>query len=218
MKIRSSTARTFFIILLAVIMMTSLGGLFSMPYFDPQIKFQRDREKKISEVLCIPENSLPETGATIHLELYANGEPIVIPKGVGASYSCTYELSTTDASGTIFVAGDASKQKRFTLAHFFALWGMPVSQLQLGSNIVDADHILTMNVNGVPSRELESLVLEDGQHIRIEYTGITEDLQVQTEPASQEISQDIPPEILEQLKAQVEANPPTAQPDTNSNP
>lgn len=216
MKIKSNTARTFFIILLAIIMMTSLGGLFSVPYFDPQIKFQRDREAKISEISCIPQKDLPAAGGRVHLELYVNGEPILIPKGIGESYSCTYELSTADASGTILVAGDALAKKNFTLAHFFALWGMPFSESQLGSNIIDANHILAMSVNGNSSREFGSLLLRDGQNIRIDYTGLTEDASLSADSSVDPNS--IPPEILEKLKAQAKDKLPPAQPSTSPNP
>ena len=213
MQVKSNTARTFFIILLAVIMLTSLGGLFSMPYFDPQIKYEKERERQIAVLDCIPKEEFPTTGARVYLELYENGNALPIPKGIGVSTTCTYDLSTTNGSGTILAAGDALEKKQLTLGTFFALWGIPVSEIQLGNAVVDQNHILTMSVDGTPTRDFSSLKLKDGQHIRIEYTSITEDTSAATADSNTvTATSDIPPEVLEQLKAQMKNAPPSAEP------
>jgi hypothetical protein len=216
MKEKSTTTKFVFIIVLSLIMITSIGGLFTVPYFDPQIKYEKERARQIAVLDCIPKNEFPEGGSKIYLEMYENGNAIPVPKGIGASPTCTYDLSTINGSGTILAAGDSLEKKQLTLGTFFALWGIPVSEVQLGNAVVDQNHILTMSVDGTPTRDFGSLQLKDGQHIRIEYTSITEDVSADTSGSNTvTATSDIPPEVLEQLKEQMENAPPSAEPGEN---
>ncbi len=76
----------------------------------------------------------------VHLSLFANGEQIAVPAGVGfkdpveqngvvGDGICLYGLHTHDATGIIHV--EAGAPRDFTLGQFFDVWGRALSRAQV---------------------------------------------------------------------------------------
>jgi hypothetical protein len=74
-------------------------------------------------------------------------------------------LHTHDASGTIHVENASDP----TLGQFFAIWGVPLSEQQLGPNRATGSEGTRMWVDGEPSTALGNLVMEDGEEIVIAF-------------------------------------------------
>lgn len=63
-----------------------------------------------------------------HLTIFKNGEILAIPAQIGLQ-GCAYELHTHDRSGIIHIETAATKS--FNLGQFFAVWGQPLSPLNV---------------------------------------------------------------------------------------
>lgn len=103
------------------------------------------------------------------LEVFVNGEEIFVPANIGidpaAPASEMAGLHTHDSSGTIHnEAGTGS-----TLGQFFAVWGVPFSQNQLGPYRARGDKRVRMWVDGEPSPAYGELELADGQQIVVAF-------------------------------------------------
>lgn len=59
--------------------------------------------------------------------------------------------------------------RSYTLGDFFRTWGQPIGPNAVWNLQADANHRLTMSVNGQPSNAWGDLVLVDGMQIRIDY-------------------------------------------------
>lgn len=79
-------------------------------------------------------------------------------------------LHTHDTSGTIHV--EASVTRAFTLGEFFAVWGQPLGPQRTVDLVPDANHTLTMTVDGVASQAWGNLVLADNQQVEVHYDTI----------------------------------------------
>lgn len=82
-----------------------------------------------------------------HVALYANGQPLTVPYGIGigkpwqvqqstegpfvVAGSCFYWLHTHTGDGIIHI--ESPVQRTFTLGDFFAIWGQPLSSSQAAS-------------------------------------------------------------------------------------
>jgi hypothetical protein len=94
-----------------------------------------------------------------HLAVYVNGQPRVIPYGIGIEQpvpeqtsagpfvvqgDCFYWIHVHDLSGVIHI--ESPTQRTYTLGQFFDLWGQPLSTTQVGP----ATGQVTAFVNGAP--------------------------------------------------------------------
>ena len=102
-----------------------------------------------------------------HLEIIANGVKQTIPPNIGVTLACMHPLHTHDNIGTIHV--ESPEKRDFTLGDFFAVWGQSFSKDQVLDYKRDASHEIAMTVGGALSQDFENLILEDSQHIIIEY-------------------------------------------------
>ena len=68
-----------------------------------------------------------------HLAIYNRGVPVPVPQGIGVNESkgCLFALHTHSADGVLHV--ESPSQDQNTLGQFFAIWGQPLSQTQVGS-------------------------------------------------------------------------------------
>lgn len=97
------------------------------------------------------------TAATAHLAIYVNGEPRLVPAGIGVgtpkttvptddgplvSGPCYYWINTRTQDGLIHV--QAPQAGTYTLGQLFDLWGQPLSATQAGP----ASGAVTVLVNG----------------------------------------------------------------------
>ena len=94
-----------------------------------------------------------------HLAVYVNGQPGLIPYGIGikkpvaeqtsvgpfvAQGDCFYWIHVHDLSGVIHI--ESPTQRTYTLGQFFDLWGQPLSATRVGP----ASGPVTAFVNGSP--------------------------------------------------------------------
>jgi hypothetical protein len=104
----------------------------------------------------------------VHLELFAHNRVVIIPAGIGLRGSCSYPLRTRWPVGVIETQG------RFTLGHFFRLWGQPLSPTRLVGFRTTSDRPVRAYVAGkrwrgglgaIPLRRHAQIVLELGKYI-----------------------------------------------------
>jgi hypothetical protein len=104
-----------------------------------------------------------------HLQIYVNGEEVTVPSDIGVdpeqSPTAMAGLHTHDESGTIHNEAGSDA----TLGAFFAVWGVPFSEQELGPYEASRSKVVRMWVDGQPSEEFGDLLLEDGQEIVIAY-------------------------------------------------
>ena len=81
-----------------------------------------------------------------HLAIFAEGQAVTVPAGIGIRSNCIYWLHTHDTSGILHV--EAPSQRGFTLGQVFAIWGQPLSSTQLMNKTVDAQHQIKAYLNG----------------------------------------------------------------------
>ena len=101
----------------------------------------------------------------VHLELFARRRVVVIPPRVGLRGGCRYPLRTTTPTGVIELGHPG-----LTLADFFAVWRMPLSERRL----LAFRGPVTAYVGGerwrrppgeIPLYDRAQIVLETGGHV-----------------------------------------------------
>jgi hypothetical protein len=113
-----------------------------------------------------------------HLAVYVNGQPALIPYGIGikqpvaeqtsagpfvAQGDCFYWIHVHDLSGVIHI--ESPTQQTYTLGQFFDLWGQPLSATQVGP----ASGPVTAFVNGSPFQgDPRSIPLDAHQVIQLD--------------------------------------------------
>jgi hypothetical protein len=80
--------------------------------------------RAVGRMVCLPDAG-PRRGA--HLELFAAGRVVVVPRAIGVARGCSYPVRTRDRTGVVEVRGHA------TLGDLFAVWGAPLSRTRLAS-------------------------------------------------------------------------------------
>ncbi len=159
---------SFYPLLLVAIFVGFIGLMFYAVKSSPSAPSYEEMTSRELAQLC-----LPMEGQAMHihtnLKIIADKQTIPLPANIGidASRNCMTSLHTHDADGIIHV--EAPAVKYFTLGDFFAVWGKPLNENQMGDYKVDADHGLMLSVDGQPSTAFENLLLKDGQQIVINY-------------------------------------------------
>ena len=113
-------------------------------------------------------------GMHIHptLRIIVNGEVQEISANTGVSAGCMRPLHTHDATGRLHV--EFPRQRNFILGEFFKVWGKNFSSSQILDYVVDANHVISVTVNGEESTEYENLIFKDADRIEIKYESISE--------------------------------------------
>lgn len=133
---------------------------------------------------------LGNEGVALHvhprLQILVNGENITIPANVGipAGHACLEPVHTHDTSGTIHVESPDTTTL-YTLGQFFQIWSATYHTVTVDGSAhpvvfnstdilgfsADTSHKIVMLVNGSPSSEFGSLVLNslDMKTITIEF-------------------------------------------------
>jgi hypothetical protein len=85
-----------------------------------------------------------------HLVIFDHGKQVAIPKNVGqpAMRPCIYWLHTHTPDGIIHI--EAPKDRSFTLADFFLVWGQPLGKTIAGPARVDKGGSMKVWVDGKP--------------------------------------------------------------------
>lgn len=103
------------------------------------------------------------------LSLYAEGEPVGIPVGIGINPANPPEqmasLHTHESDGTIHMEG----MSEATLGQFFRIWGIPFSEREIGPYETDGERSILMWVDGEASKQFDALKLDDGQEVVVAY-------------------------------------------------
>jgi len=113
-------------------------------------------------------------GMHIHpnLRIIANGQVQKIPANTGVSAACMRPLHAHDSTGKLHI--EFPRHRNFTLGEFFKVWGKPFSDSQILDYVVDANHIISVTVNGEENTEYENFILKDTDRIEIKYESISE--------------------------------------------
>jgi hypothetical protein len=102
-----------------------------------------------------------------HLTILINGHSRVVPALIGFTPMGFLPMHTHDTSGIIHV--ESPTQRTFTLGDFFAVWGQPFNSRQILGKTVNANHKITMTVNGRLSKSFDNWVLHPHDDIVISY-------------------------------------------------
>jgi len=132
----------------------------------------------VSGVPCLADD-LPEHHIHVHLQIFLDGSPVVVPMGIGvgrpwgvepdgflATGSCFSWIHTHDTSGIVHIA--TPEQETFTFGQLFDVWGQPLrSGSALGYQGRSALLVNGQRVAGDPRHlplvNLDSIVLELGR-------------------------------------------------------
>jgi hypothetical protein len=96
-----------------------------------------------------------------HLDVFVNGERVIVPAGIGIGEGFLSPLHTHDASGVIHV--ESTTVRSFSLAEFFAVWGVRLTKTCLAG--LCGDGKLHFFVDGKPAADPNRIVLT--QHLEI---------------------------------------------------
>ena len=63
----------------------------------------------------------------VHLELFAHGRVVIVPRGIGVARGCSYDARTRTPTGVIEVRRGA----KLKLGDVFRIWGRPLGRFRL---------------------------------------------------------------------------------------
>ncbi|HEX9709928.1 MAG TPA: hypothetical protein VGB42_08200 [Candidatus Thermoplasmatota archaeon] len=122
------------------------------------------------------------------LLIYRDGVLRDVPGDIGIDPALTFDSSLSEcvSGGTAHGvnpvhthAGEANLlhiesrvDRTYSLGDFFRTWGQPIGPQATWDLRADANHRLTMTVDGQPSDAWGNLVLQEGMRVRIDYTTV----------------------------------------------
>jgi hypothetical protein len=132
--------------------------------------------KAVGSVQCNSGEQLA-THYHAHLTILAAGTPVTVPANIGITSTCFYWLHTHDDSGVIHIEAPADQKNRtFTLADFFQVWGQPLSSHQVATITLASDQKLIAYVDGkVYDGDPNSIPLKSHTQVVLEITPPTVD-------------------------------------------
>lgn len=152
----------------AIVVLIGAGLYVAAPFFDPYYGFNRDtciREEDV-QVHLHPWLAVVIDGSLQSIPPDAGHQPCLKPLHThdGAT---GYPGGETDPQYGRKIHVESPKQITFTLGDFFAVWGQTLTPNEVLGCGSSTGQVVSMTVNGQPSSAFGSLVLEDGQLIRI---------------------------------------------------
>ena len=63
----------------------------------------------------------------VHLELFAHGRVVIVPRGIGVARGCSYDARTRTPAGIV----EVRRGTRLTLGELFRIWGQPLGRFRL---------------------------------------------------------------------------------------
>jgi hypothetical protein len=120
-------------------------------------------------ILQLP--ALSQEGTVVHihqhLDVFVDGRHAVVPGGIGIDDSSFISpIHTHDPSGVIHV--ESPSKEHFTLAQFFAIWGVRFTTNALGGYRASSARPIRFYVDGKPlSSDARGLVLASHQEIAV---------------------------------------------------
>jgi len=100
-----------------------------------------------------------------HLDVFVDGRRVIVPAGIGIGDGFISPLHTHDASGVIHV--ESTTVRSFSLAEFFAVWGVRVTKTCLGDECGAGK--LHFFVDGKPAADPNRIVLTHHQEIAVAF-------------------------------------------------
>jgi len=105
-----------------------------------------------------------------HLIIIIDGEEQTLPSGLGLSGPTESPLHIHEADNIVHMEfTTAVKKEEIRLQRLFDLWNKEWTATSFMGFPLDGNHTLTMKVNGTPSTEYGSLLMQDKQEITLEY-------------------------------------------------
>jgi uncharacterized C2H2 Zn-finger protein len=106
-----------------------------------------------------------------HLDIYANGQPILVPAQIGIiPDKCFYWLHTHDETGVIHIESPVARF--LTLGQFFDIWNKKFNNNQVLDNVVNSNSPLSVYINGtkvVNGKSYRDIILTPHEEIAIVY-------------------------------------------------
>lgn len=81
-----------------------------------------------------------------HLDIFVNGQPVLVPANIGVGQRWISPIHTHDASQIIHI--ESPIVATFTLGQFFDVWGVKFTETAIGGYVADETRRLTVYVNG----------------------------------------------------------------------
>lgn len=111
------------------------------------------------------------TGGGMHiharLRIVIDGAERPLPADVGiVGPRCMRPLHTHDTSGTLHLEFPVTQEAR--LGQFFSIWEQPLSATQILDRAISESDTIRVTVNGTETKEMEQLLLHDGDAVAIE--------------------------------------------------
>jgi hypothetical protein len=133
----------------------SLGVQTGRAPWSPETRLLRSR----LDALALPGQS--DTAFHIHalLRVFVDGRPVPVPAGIGIDPGGRFiaPLHTHDAGGIVHL--EADRPYPFTLGQFFTVWGVRLTDHQLGGYTDRGDRRLRVFVNGQPIAQPMSYII-----------------------------------------------------------
>jgi hypothetical protein len=103
------------------------------------------------------------------LRVYVNGQQVQVPADIGIDPEGRFlaPLHTHDTSGVIHM--EASQAYPFTLGQFFTIWGVKLTNSQLGAYVAGGASVLAVYVNGTRVSDPLGYVMKPHDHILVAY-------------------------------------------------
>jgi hypothetical protein len=101
-----------------------------------------------------------------HLDVFADGRRVTVPRGIGVLPTCAYWLRTTRADGFVDIV--SPERRSFTLGDLFDIWGAPLTRKRVLAFAVGRDRSVRVFVNGRRTTgNPRSTRLADGREIAL---------------------------------------------------
>jgi hypothetical protein len=125
-----------------------------------------------------------------HLDLFDDGQAIQVPAGIGiqgfdptTDGGTAYSPIHTHTDDGIIHVESPDQNATYTLGQFFDLWGVPLSDQQIGGLNVDSSNVLCAYVNGqLFSGDPATIQLEPAQEIELYFGPVTDIGQIIASP------------------------------------
>lgn len=124
---------------------------------------------KLTDDELVATACIQHTNLALHihptLEIIIKGEKQPIPANVGVSPACMRVVHTHDDTGKIHI--ETPEVRELVLGHFFTVWGKTFTKDQILDAKADAEHPITVTVNGkavdtyekTPLKDLDAIVI-----------------------------------------------------------
>jgi len=117
------------------------------------------------DALGLPARSGTSLHTHQHLDVFVDGERVIVPAGIGIGDGFISPLHTHDASGVIHV--ESTTIRSYSLAEFFAVWGVRLTGACLADECGKGK--LHSFVDGKPAADPNRVVLTQHQEIAVAF-------------------------------------------------